>query len=114
MFTNRADIGGFFADNDVTTVAALPDGVSVAAEYKFLVYIVQELAVAFFVLLFLVQKAAGWLFTRTEALGPAFNFLGFEGKQGGYFLVFCCCGVAYLLAWIIMKSLVPEYRQVKI
>ncbi|MBR5431897.1 MAG: MFS transporter [Bacteroidales bacterium] len=62
----------------------------------------------------LVQKAAGWLFTRTEALGPAFNFLGFEGKQGGYFLVFCCCGVAYLLAWIIMKSLVPEYRQVKI
>ena len=62
----------------------------------------------------LVQKAAGWLFTRTETLGPAFNFLGFEGKQGGYFLVFCCCGVAYLLAWIIMKSLVPEYRQVKI
>lgn len=63
---------------------------------------------------FLVQKSAGLLFTKTGEMGAAFTFLGFEGKQGGYFIVFCCCGVAYLLAWIIMKVLVPKYRQVEI
>ncbi len=63
---------------------------------------------------FIVQKAAGMLFTKTEAMGAAFNFLGFEGKQGGYFIMFCFCGVAYLVAWIIMKSLVPKYKQVEI
>ena len=62
----------------------------------------------------IVQKAAGALFTKTEAMGAAFNFLGFEGKQGGYFVMFCFCGIAYLVAWIIMKSLVPKYKPVKI
>ena len=62
----------------------------------------------------LVQKAAGAIFTKTEAMGAAFNFLGFEGKQGGYFVVFCFCGIAYLVAWIIMKTLVPKYKPVKI
>lgn len=60
----------------------------------------------------LVQKAAGLLFTKTEAMGPAFTFLGFEGKEGGYFVVFCACGLAYLLAWIIMKALVPSYKPI--
>ena len=40
-------------------------------------------------------------------------FLGFEGKQGGYFIMFCCCGVAYILAWTIMKLLVPKYKPVE-
>jgi len=62
----------------------------------------------------LIQYIAGALFTKTEALGSAFNFLGFEGKQGGYFVVFCCCGIAYLLAWCLMKVLVPKYKQVEI
>lgn len=63
---------------------------------------------------FLVQKAAGLLFTKTGEMGAAFSFLGFEGKQGGYFIMFCFCGVAYLLAWVIMKTLVPKYKQVKL
>ena len=40
--------------------------------------------------------------------------LGFEGKPASYFIVFCFCGVAYLIAWSIMKSLVPKYKKVEI
>ena len=61
---------------------------------------------------FLIQKGAGMLFTYTDSLGEAFNFLGFSGKQGGYFIVFCCCGLAYVLAWTIMKTLVPKYKKI--
>lgn len=63
---------------------------------------------------FIVQKTAGILFTKTGEMGAAFTFLGFEGKQGGYFIMFCCCGVAYILAWTIMKLLVPKYKPVEI
>ncbi|HBH21521.1 MAG TPA: MFS transporter [Rikenellaceae bacterium] len=62
---------------------------------------------------FIVQKTAGLLFTKTGSMGAAFSFLGFEGKQGGYFIMFCCCGVAYILAWTIMKLLVPRYKPVE-
>ena len=61
---------------------------------------------------FLIQKGAGMLFTYTDSLGEAFNFLGFSGKQGGYFIVFCCCGLAYVLAWTVMKTLVPKYKKI--
>ena len=60
----------------------------------------------------LVQKIAGNLFTHAEQLGSAFTFLGFEGKPAGYFMVFCYCGVAYLIAWCIMKALVPKYKPI--
>ena len=30
------------------------------------------------------------------------------------FIIFCVCGVAYLLAWTIMKALVPKYRPVEV
>ena len=62
---------------------------------------------------FIVQKTAGIPFTKTGEMGAAFTFLGFEGKQGGYFIMFCCCGVAYILAWTIMKLLVPKYKPVE-
>ena len=61
-----------------------------------------------------IQKIAGKLFTYAEAQGSAFTFLGFEGKPAGYFIMFCFCGVAYLIAWSIMKSLVPKYKPVKV
>ena len=60
----------------------------------------------------IIQKAAGNLFTYAETEGSAFTFLGFEGKPAGYFIVFCFCGVAYLIAWSIMKSLVPKYKPI--
>ena len=62
----------------------------------------------------IVQKVAGNLFTYAENAGSAFQFLGFEGKPAGYFIVFCFCGVAYLIAWCLMKSLVPKYKPIVI
>ena len=63
---------------------------------------------------FLINKGAGALFTHAEQAGSAFTFFGFEGKPAGYMIVFCICAVAYLLAWIIMKSLVPKYKLVEV
>ena len=62
----------------------------------------------------IIQKVAGNLFTYAENAGSAFTFLGFEGKPAGYFIMFCFCGVAYLIAWSIMKSLVPKYKPIVI
>ena len=61
----------------------------------------------------IIQKAAGNLFTYAENAGAAFTFLGFEGKPAGYFIVFCFCGLAYLIAWSIMKALVPKYKPIE-
>ena len=62
----------------------------------------------------IIQKVAGNLFTHAEEAGAAFRFLGFEGKPAGYFVMFCFCGVAYLIAWTIMKSLVPKYKPIEL
>ncbi len=40
------------------------------------------------------------------------QFLGFEGKPAGYFIIFCICSIAYLLGWTILKTLVPKYKPV--
>ncbi len=61
---------------------------------------------------FLINKGAGKLFTYAEAQGEAFTFFGFEGKPAGYMIIFCICAVAYLLAWCIMKSLVPKHKPI--
>ena len=63
---------------------------------------------------FIVNWGAGILFDHCAAKGPAFNFLGFEGKEGGYMIVFCYCAVAYLFAWACMKILVPRYKPVTV
>ncbi len=61
----------------------------------------------------IIQKSAGRLFTYAETVGEAFQFLGFSGKPAGYFIMFCFCGVAYLIAWGLMKALVPKYSPIK-
>ena len=38
--------------------------------------------------------------------------MGFEGKEAGYMIIFCICAVAYLIAWFIMKALVPKYKPI--
>jgi len=40
------------------------------------------------------------------------TFFGFEGKPAGYFMVFCFCAFAYLIGWVVMKSLVPKYKPI--
>ena len=62
----------------------------------------------------IIQKVAGNLFTHAEQMGSAFTFFGFEGKPAGYFIMFCFCGIAYLVAWAIMKVLVPKYKPISV
>ena len=62
---------------------------------------------------FLINKGAGMLFTYSANAGASYAFLGFEGKEAGYMTVFCICSVAYLLAWAVMKILVPKYRKIE-
>ena len=61
---------------------------------------------------FLINKGAGMLFVYVAAQGSAFNFLGFEGKPAGYMIIFCICAVAYLIAWSVMKTLVPKHKPI--
>ncbi|MDR1455096.1 MAG: MFS transporter [Tannerella sp.] len=59
----------------------------------------------------ILQKSAGNLFVYAGDTGM--TFLGFEGKPAGYFIIFIICAVAYLIGWVVMKSLVPEYKLIK-
>lgn len=52
-------------------------------------------------LTFLVQKR---MFIYYESIGQL---------KAGYFIMFLICGAAYLSAWLIMKFLVPSYKQVE-
>jgi ACS family hexuronate transporter-like MFS transporter len=83
---------------------------------------------------FLLQKGAGKLFVRASGttlldgrevemtaallaqgarhLREPLAFLGFTGKPAGYFMVFCVCAVAYLVAWAVMKVLVPAHKPI--
>ena len=63
---------------------------------------------------FAINKASGVLFTYAEGQGEAFTFFGATGKPAGYMMVFCYCAVAYLLAWVMMKTLVPRYKKIEI
>jgi ACS family hexuronate transporter-like MFS transporter len=55
---------------------------------------------------------AGQLFTY--AAEHNLQFLGFEGKDAGYMIVFVIAGCAYLFSWCMMKLLVPKYKLVKL
>lgn len=51
----------------------------------------------------ILSKLGGWLFDYYGALGQI---------QTGYMIMFSICAVAYLLAWGVMKALVPRYREI--
>ena len=61
---------------------------------------------------FAINKGSGMLFTYADGLGDAFQFFGATGKPAGYMIVFCYCAVAYLIGWLIMKTLVPKYKPI--
>ena len=58
----------------------------------------------------ILQKSAGGLFVYAGETNM--QFMGFEGKPAGYFIVFCFCAVAYLIGWSVMKTLVPKYKPI--
>jgi ACS family hexuronate transporter-like MFS transporter len=60
----------------------------------------------------IMQLFAGNLFVYAEETN--LQFMGFEGKPAGYFIVFCVCAVAYLVGWSCMKILVPKYKVIKL
>ena len=47
------------------------------------------------------SEAGGW------------TVFGAHGIQAGYIIMFTYCAVAYLAAWLIMKSLVPHYQPIE-
>ncbi|MET0465749.1 MAG: MFS transporter [Chitinophagaceae bacterium] len=51
----------------------------------------------------LISKVGGALFDHYEKLGHV---------QTGYTIMFVFCAVAYLIAWVIMKALVPKYKPI--
>jgi ACS family hexuronate transporter-like MFS transporter len=51
----------------------------------------------------LITKAGGALFDHYKGLGHI---------ETGYTIMFAFCAVAYLIAWSVMKSLVPKYKPI--
>ena len=59
---------------------------------------------------FVIQKGAGLLFDASEKGG--WEILGSQGIEAGYLIMFTFCGIAYLVSWAIMKTLVPKYKPI--
>ncbi|GLB48039.1 hexuronate transporter [Neptunitalea sp. Y10] len=59
---------------------------------------------------FFINKGSGMLFDYSK--NTQMTFLGFKGEEAGYFIIFCVCAVAYMIAWVVMKSLLPKYEPV--
>ncbi|MBC8053541.1 MAG: MFS transporter [Sphingobacteriaceae bacterium] len=58
----------------------------------------------------IINKGSGVLFTH--AGDTQMQFMGFQGKEAGYFIIFSICAVAYLIGWGVMKALVPKYAPI--
>jgi ACS family hexuronate transporter-like MFS transporter len=59
---------------------------------------------------YFINKGSGILFDHAKDTNM--KFMGFEGIESGYFIIFIVCSLAYLIGWIIMKSLVPKYEPI--
>jgi ACS family hexuronate transporter-like MFS transporter len=57
---------------------------------------------------YLINQGSGILFDFTA--NTNLKFMGFEGIESGYFIIFMICAFAYLIGWSIMKTLVPKYQ----
>jgi ACS family hexuronate transporter-like MFS transporter len=57
---------------------------------------------------FIINKSSGVLFDHAHK--TQMTFMGFTGKEAGYFIIFSICAIAYLIAWFVMRSLVPKYK----
>ena len=60
----------------------------------------------------IINKSSGLLFDYSAK--TQMKFMGFEGIEAGYFVIFSVCAVAYLIAWIVMKTLVPKMQIIKL
>ncbi|MBP6662331.1 MAG: MFS transporter [Paludibacter sp.] len=53
---------------------------------------------------FIINKGSGMLFD--------YSLVEWGSKTPGYTIVFSFCAVAYLIGWIVMKTLVPKYKPI--
>lgn len=60
---------------------------------------------------FIINKTSGWLFDYAKE--TQMTFMGFKGEEAGYFIIFSFCAIAYLIAWVVMKTLVPKLILIK-
>ncbi|WON97299.1 MFS transporter [Sphingobacterium sp. UGAL515B_05] len=60
---------------------------------------------------FIINKTSGWLFDFAKE--TQLVFMGFKGEEAGYFIIFSFCAIAYLIAWVVMKTLVPKLILIK-
>ncbi|WP_423972042.1 MFS transporter [Elusimicrobium simillimum] len=51
----------------------------------------------------IISKTGGWLFDYYGALGHI---------ETGYTIMFAFCALAYVIAWVIMKALVPQFKPI--
>lgn len=63
---------------------------------------------------YLMCQGSGILFDYASSRGVDFTFMGFEGKAAGYMVVFSICAFSYLVAWCVMKTLVPRFKRIEI
>lgn len=63
---------------------------------------------------YIINQGSGILFDYSARLGEAFSFAGFSGKPAGYMIVFSICAVSYLIAWGVIKLLVPHYKKIQL
>lgn len=59
---------------------------------------------------FFINKGSGKLFDYAGQ--TQMTLLNFKGEEAGYFIIFCICAVAYLIGWVVMKTLVPQYKPI--
>ncbi len=57
---------------------------------------------------YLINQSSGIFFDFTA--NTNLKFMGFEGIESGYFIIFILCAFAYLIGWSIMKAFVPKYQ----
>ncbi len=55
---------------------------------------------------FLLNIIAGYLFVYADRV--QLEFMGFVGKPAGYMIMFCWCGIAYLIGWSMLKLLIKK------
>ena len=58
----------------------------------------------------IINKASGMLFDYSKE--SEMVFMGFQGIEAGYFIIFSICSVCYLIGWSVMKTLVPKYKPI--
>ncbi|WP_313101426.1 MFS transporter [Epilithonimonas sp.] len=55
------------------------------------------------------ERLPDGLFEQLKTSGAVIS----DGIDKGYMIIFSICAVAYLIAWFVMKSLVPKYKIIK-